>query len=97
MPKKLILRGIVQGVGCHQYCKSYAEDFGISGSTVDKMDGSVELLLNTDDNMLLKDFEKTLLSNPGNYLFWGHITDIKSEDYNGRPALNNKQDYEVSL
>jgi len=83
MPKKLILRGKVQGVGCRQYCKSYAEDFGISGSATNKTDGSVELLLNINDNALLKDFENALLSNPRNYLFWGRIVDIKSEDYNG--------------
>ncbi|MCL2026803.1 MAG: acylphosphatase, partial [Leptospirales bacterium] len=29
MPKKLTLRGRVQGVGCRQYCKAYAEDLGI--------------------------------------------------------------------
>ena len=84
MPKKLTLRGKVQGVGCRQYCQSYAEDFGISGSATNKTDGSVELLLNTDDNALLKDFNSALLSNPNNYLFWGRIVDIKIEDYNGR-------------
>ena len=84
MPKKLILRGRVQGVGCRQYCKSYAEDFGISGSATNKADGSVELLLNTDDEALLKNFKSALLSNPRNYLFWGRITEIKSEDYRGR-------------
>ena len=84
MPKKLILRGRVQGVGCRQYCKSYAEDLRITGSATNKADGSVELLLNTDDEALLKSFKSALLSNPNNYLFWGRITDIKIEDYNGR-------------
>ncbi|MCL1911656.1 MAG: acylphosphatase [Leptospirales bacterium] len=84
MPKKLTLRGRVQGVGCRQYCQSYAEDFDISGSATNKADGSVELLLNTDDEALLEDFKSALLSNPSNYLFWGRITGIKSEDYNGR-------------
>lgn len=84
MPKKLILRGRVQGVGCRQYCKSYAEDLGISGSATNKADGSVELLLNTDDEALLGNFKSALFSNPKNYLFWGRIADIKSEDYSGR-------------
>jgi acylphosphatase len=84
MPKKLTLTGRVQGVGCRQYCKSYAQDLGIRGSASNRADGSVELLLDTDDDAVLESFTDALLSNPRNFLFWGRIANIKNEDYEGR-------------
>ena len=84
MPKKLILSGRVQGVGCRQYCSSYAHELNINGSATNKADGTVEVLLNTDNLQVVETFRKALLSNPKGYLFFGRIQDIRINDYNGQ-------------
>jgi acylphosphatase len=83
MPKRLILTGRVQGVGCRNYCQSYAEELGIRGSATNRADGSVEVLLNTNDDALTRRFTECLRSNPKGFLFFGKISDIKTGDYNG--------------
>lgn len=83
MGKKLILTGRVQSVGCRQYCSAYAKDFNIRGSATNRADGSVAVLLNTNDEGLVHAFKKALLSNPRGYLFFGEISSIKTDDYSG--------------
>ena len=45
MSKRILLKGIVQGVGCRQYCIRYARKNLFSGCVSNLRDGNVELLL----------------------------------------------------
>ena len=83
MPKKLILSGRVQAVGCRQYCSSYGKELGIRGSATNRPDGTVEVLLDTEDEESLREFINALMENPSGYLFFGRITDIRKAEYKG--------------
>jgi acylphosphatase len=83
MPKRMILTGRVQRVGCRQYCSSYGKELGIRGAATNLSDGSVEVLLDTEDEALAAKFRQALLENPQGYLFFGVISGITMRTYNG--------------
>lgn len=84
MGKKVILKGRVQGVGCRGYCAIYARRLGIHGSATNMGDGSVRLVLDSDDEKLVGRFIDSLLTNPDGHYFYGRITDIDVADYSGK-------------
>lgn len=81
--KELILRGSVQGVFCRHYCRENAKRLGIRGSATNLMDGSVRVLIDCDDDNILKQYIKSLRENPYNIRFYGSIRDIQVNDYSG--------------
>ena len=56
MPKKIILKGHVQGVFCRKYCSVYAKQMKINGSATNLPDDTVQLILMTDDLKLVKEY-----------------------------------------
>ncbi len=84
MAKKVTLKGRVQGVGCRGYCAAYARRYGLRGSATNLADGSVRLILDSDDEKLVGSYVNALLANPDGYRFWGRITDIDVADFSGR-------------
>ncbi len=86
MGKKVTLKGRVQGVGCRGYCSAYARRFGIRGSATNLADGSVRLLLDSDDEKLVGKYINALMTNPEGIHFWGRITDIDVADYSGKAS-----------
>jgi acylphosphatase len=84
MIKKVIIKGIVQGVGCRGYCARYARKYLIKGSATNMNDGSVKLILSYQDENLFKQYIISLLTNPDRYTFFGHIDDISINDYSGK-------------
>ncbi|MDH5680283.1 MAG: acylphosphatase [Spirochaetota bacterium] len=83
MAKQLILKGRVQGVFCRKYCSQNAKELGISGSATNLEDGTVSVLLNTDDDMLVEEFVMALTGNPYDFDFNGEITGLDLTDYSG--------------
>ncbi|MDH5682619.1 MAG: acylphosphatase [Spirochaetota bacterium] len=83
MAKQLILKGKVQGVFCRKYCSLNAKELGISGSATNLPDGSVRVLLDTDDDMLVEEFVMALTGNPYDFDFSGEITGLEVSDYGG--------------
>ncbi len=86
MIKKIILKGRVQGVGCRGYCAGYARKYLINGSATNLGDGSVRLIINISDELVLQRFVSSLISNPDNRIFYGSIEDISVSDYSGVTA-----------
>jgi acylphosphatase len=84
MIKKVILKGVVQGVGCRGYCSRYARKYSIKGSATNLYNGSVQLLLSFQDENLFKQYITSLLTNPDRVTFYGHIDDISIHDYSGK-------------
>ena len=84
MIKKVILKGMVQGVGCRGYCSRYARKYSIKGSATNLHDGSVRLILSFHDENLFKQYITALLTNPDRVTFFGHIIDISINDYSGK-------------
>ena len=83
MARQLILTGHVQGVFCRNYCSQYASMLGIKGSASNLGDGSVRVIIDTDDESLLRQYTSALLQNPSNIRFYGKITDISVKPYSG--------------
>ncbi len=84
MGKKVILKGRVQGVGCRGYCSVYARHYGIHGSATNMGDGSVRLIIDSDDEKLVGRYVNALLTNSAGHHFYGRITDIDVSDYSGK-------------
>ena len=83
MGKKIILKGRVQGVGCRGYCALYARGMGLRGAATNMSDGSVRILLSTDDGNLVSRYVNALIANPQGYHFYGRITDADVSEYSG--------------
>lgn len=83
MPKKLILHGKVQGVFCRAYCSDYARYMHIRGSATNCSDGTVRLLLYTDDHTLISQYIEALKNNPRDVTFYGRIVSVDQFDYSG--------------
>ncbi|MCX7677949.1 MAG: acylphosphatase [Spirochaetes bacterium] len=82
---ELILRGRVQGVFCRHYCSQTAKRFGLHGSATNLWDGSVQVILATDDETLISQYIQALQNNPFGIRFFGKITDIEvHRNYQGR-------------
>ena len=83
MPKELILTGRVQGVFCRKFCADNAKKLKLNGSASNLIDGSVRVLIDTDDNKKIADYINALKSNPFGYTFYGRIEDVRISDYSG--------------
>jgi acylphosphatase len=83
MAKQLILHGVVQGVFCRYYCSETAKRLGIHGSATNLYDGTVQVLLDTDDDALINSFIHALKTNPYGIRFYGSISRVDISDYQG--------------
>jgi len=84
MAKKIILKGIVQGVGCRGYTARYARIFGLKGSATNLNNGTVRLLIDCDDDKIISAYVSALIQNPKGIMFYGKITDFEVNDYDGK-------------
>jgi len=82
--KKLVLRGRVQGVFCRNYCRQYALKMGLGGSATNLRDGTVRVILDTDDELIVREYVASLKNNPSGFTFFGSITGVDVSDYSGR-------------
>lgn len=83
MAKKIILHGRVQGVFCRAYCSQYARQQRIRGTASNMPDGTVKVILNTDDIGLVDQFISDIRNNPNEFTFYGRIEKIDMYDYDG--------------
>ncbi|HOO72666.1 MAG TPA: acylphosphatase [Spirochaetota bacterium] len=83
MAYQLILKGKVQGVFCRYYCSQYAKIFGLRGSATNLGDGSVSVIIDTEDQALLREYITSLTSNPSDIRFFGRIEDVSVSSYDG--------------
>ncbi|MBN1533673.1 MAG: acylphosphatase [Spirochaetes bacterium] len=83
MSKKIILRGMVQGVCCRQYCSQYGRHLSIRGAASNCSDGSVRVLLDTDNADSAKQYIASLINNPRGFSFYGSINDVELYEYSG--------------
>ncbi len=83
MPRKLILHGRVQGVFCRAYCAHYARKRKLPGTASNLSDGTVRVLLDTDDQELLDRYISDLRNNPEGFGFYGRIDSVDVEQYRG--------------
>ncbi len=83
MAKKLILHGRVQGVCCRAYCSQYARKLGIRGAASNRADGTVRVLLDTDDSGLVNRYIDEIKLNPDGFSFYGSIQSIEVSDFTG--------------
>ena len=86
MAKALILQGRVQGVACRHYCSQIGRRLNIRGSATNLRDGSVRVILDTDDETLVRKYADALKTNSFGFTFMGKITDISVSDYSGPMA-----------
>ncbi len=83
MPKRLILTGLVQGVFCRKYCSQYGKKLKIRGAASNLRDGTVEVILETDDDDLARFYARCLMKNPDGFMFYGRIDNIRMNAYSG--------------
>jgi acylphosphatase len=83
MPKELILSGIVQGVFCRYYCNQNARRLGLRGAASNLPNGTVQVLLYSDDDNKIESYVKALKENPYDFRFFGRINNITVKDYSG--------------
>ena len=83
MAKKLLLHGRVQGVFCRGYCSQYARERRIHGTASNLSDGSVRVLLDTDDADLVDQFISDITTNPKGFTFYGRIVSVDVTDHSG--------------
>ncbi len=60
---KIIVKGLVQGVGYRYFCYQKAIEYGLSGYAKNLFNGDVELVVEGDKN-LIQDFMKELKIGP---------------------------------
>jgi acylphosphatase len=83
MAYKLVLKGKVHGVGCRYYCSKTALALGLHGSATNVSDGSVSVLIKTDDPGTVRRFAEALRENVFNYHFFGQFSSVDYELYDG--------------
>ena len=83
MARELILSGRVQGVFCRKYSSDYAKKFGIRGSASNLNNGTVRIILDSDDEQTINKYIQALKENPYGYPFYGKIHDINISNYEG--------------
>ena len=83
MAKELILSGRVQGVFCRNYCSRIGRKLNIRGTASNLMDGTVQVLLESDDDEKVNDYIKALIQNTFNINFFGRIDNVKVNSYSG--------------
>jgi acylphosphatase len=84
---KLIVSGLVQGVGYRYFCSKKAIEYGIKGYARNLYNGNVEVLAQGDER-LIKDFVKELNIGP-------HYASIKS--INAEEIESEKEYEEFSI
>ena len=77
MPYKIILHGNVQGVGCRSYCERTALAMRLHGSATNNPDGTVSVVLRTDDEKKSSDYAEALRTNKFGLRFWGNFRRIE--------------------
>jgi acylphosphatase len=83
MAKELILSGRVQGVFCRDYCSKNARSLGLKGVASNLRDGTVQVILDSNDDQNIEKFINFLKKNPNGYRFFGNIDNITINDYSG--------------
>ena len=73
MAYELILTGRVQGVGCRWYCGHVGQRMGIRGAASNRDDGTVQVILATDDRAKAGAYASALKENSFGLTFWGRI------------------------
>ena len=74
MPYEVILSGRVQGVGCRWYCSHVAQKMGLSGAATNLDDGTVQVILSTDDERAAHECMIALRDNTLHLHFYGNIS-----------------------
>ena len=72
---RILVKGLVQGVGYRYYCRRKADEYGIRGFVRNLFNGDVELEAEGHQN-LLNDFIKDLRTGPSG----AHVITITIED-----------------
>ncbi len=85
MPVELVLKGRVQGVGCRYYCSQVARRLNISATASNKHDGSVSVILETENSDLVRTYVDALENNRFRISFFGSIREITQRTYSGHP------------
>jgi acylphosphatase len=82
MPYEVILSGRVQGVGCRWYCSHVAQKMGLRGAATNLDDGTVSVLLATEDERTAYECMVALRDNTFRLSFYGRITaaDLSKND-----------------
>ncbi len=83
MATELTIHGMVQGVFCRSYCSQVGRKLGIRGATSNRADGTVQVLLDTDDEQEVEKYIQVIRSNPYGFRFHGDIQKIEKSDYSG--------------
>lgn len=83
MPIELILSGKVQGVACRHYCSRYGRLMGLRGSATNLANGTVRVVLDTEDDETARAYVRALLQNPRQMAFYGFIERIDVRGHDG--------------
>ncbi|MCP4135092.1 MAG: acylphosphatase [bacterium] len=83
MPKRLILRGRVQGVMCRNLCSKYGKRLKLEGAASNLPNGAVEVILGTEDDDIIDEYIKLIMNNPRKEIFWGSVDNVEASDYAG--------------
>lgn len=83
MAFQVILSGHVQGVGCRYYCSRYGTIQGINGSATNLHDGTVRVILETDNRFEAESYEKALVENSAGINFAGRIDSTVLKEWKG--------------
>lgn len=82
MPWEVIFAGRVQGVGCRYYCAHVGRRLGISGAASNCDDGTVQVILDTEEKDAAYSYAQTAAGNTLNLNFYGRIDscDVRKTD-----------------
>ena len=73
----------MQGVFCRYYCSQNARKLGINGSATNLPDGTVRVILDTEDDELVNRFVRAVRENPHGFRFFGSISGVTVSEYRG--------------
>ena len=73
MPWSVILSGRVQGVGCRYYCAHAGRRLNISGAASNCDDGTVQVILDTEDKNKAQTYAEAVAENTLHLIFFGRI------------------------
>jgi acylphosphatase len=73
MPSEVIISGRVQGVGCRFYCGKVGRALGLHGAATNLGDGTVLVVLETNDLNEAERYAKALRENELGIDFYGRI------------------------
>jgi len=83
MATELILQGRVQGVYCRYYCSQYGRKLDLNGCASNRPDGTVQVVLETDDRDKVRHYISCIKNNPDRVHFYGHIDTVSARAYSG--------------